>query len=183
MATSTYTVSFSPAGQQCVSPTERADQPPLVTRKFPFLEGLMLLIHWAAWLAIVVTLWVLSPRGKASDVLFSFTNIAGWPNAATATLVGILTAWSVFVGYDSSVHMSTFESTNLSALSWTAKTNLEFSGECKGRLEDGALLVDDSVWHQLGSGFHYGNHFDLLRWRCGQSPCRCKHNSVCFNLL
>lgn len=66
----------------------------------------MLSIHWAAWLAIVVTLWVMSPRGKASEVLFTFTNGGGWSSAGTASLVGILTAWSVFVGYDSSVHMS-----------------------------------------------------------------------------
>ena len=78
-----------------------------LTKKFPLLEGIMLCIHWAAWLAIVVTLWVTSPRGKASEVLFTFTNGGGWPSAGAATLVGILTAWSVFVGYDSSVHMST----------------------------------------------------------------------------
>ena len=69
----------------------------------------MLLIHWAAWLAIVVTLWVTSPRGKASEVIFTFTDGGGWGSAAGATLVGVLTAWSVFVGYDSSVHMSTFD--------------------------------------------------------------------------
>ena len=78
----------------------------LVTKKFPLLEAIMLCIHWTAWLAIVVTLWVTSPHGKASEVLFTFTNGGGWPSAGAATLVGILTAWSVFVGYDSSVHMS-----------------------------------------------------------------------------
>ena len=69
----------------------------------------MLTIHWAAWLAIVVTLWVTSPRGKASEVLFTFTDGGGWGSAAGASLVGVLTAWSVFVGYDCSVHMSTFD--------------------------------------------------------------------------
>ncbi|KAK4890387.1 hypothetical protein LTR27_010915 [Elasticomyces elasticus] len=76
------------------------------TRRFPLLEGIMLIIHWAAWLAIVVTLWVMSPHGKASEVLFTFTNGGGWSSAGAATLVGVLTAWSVFVGYDSSVHMT-----------------------------------------------------------------------------
>ena len=78
----------------------------LVTRKFPILEGIMLTIHWAAWIAIIVTLWVTSPRGKASEVLFTFTNGGGWPSAGAATLAGTLSAWSVFVGYDSSVHMT-----------------------------------------------------------------------------
>jgi len=70
---------------------------------------MMLLIHWAAWIAIVVTLWVTSPRGKASEVLFTFTDGGMWGSAAGASLVGVLTAWSVFVGYDCSVHMSTFD--------------------------------------------------------------------------
>ena len=69
----------------------------------------MLVIHWAAWLAIVVTLWVTSPRGKVSDVLFTFTDGGMWGSLGGATLVGVLTAWSVFVGYDSSVHMSTWD--------------------------------------------------------------------------
>ncbi|KAK3117346.1 hypothetical protein LTR53_001397 [Teratosphaeriaceae sp. CCFEE 6253] len=77
-----------------------------LTRKFPILEGIMLTIHWAAWIAIVVTLWVTSPRGKASEVLFTFTNGGGWPSGGVATLAGVLSAWSVFVGYDSSVHMT-----------------------------------------------------------------------------
>ena len=94
----------------------RADILALVTKKFPILEGIMLLIHWAAWLAIVVTLWVTAPRGKASDVLFTFTNGDLWASPGAATLVGILTAWSVFVGYDSSVHMSTFDPVGLFAL-------------------------------------------------------------------
>ncbi|KAK5693881.1 hypothetical protein LTR17_024947 [Elasticomyces elasticus] len=84
----------------------QADSLAVVTRKFPILEGIMLTIHWAAWIAIVVTLWVTSPRGKASEVLFTFTNGGGWPSAGVATLAGILSAWSVFVGYDSSVHMT-----------------------------------------------------------------------------
>ncbi|KAK1045587.1 hypothetical protein LTR74_018108 [Friedmanniomyces endolithicus] len=77
-----------------------------LTRKFAILEGIMLTIHWAAWIAIVVTLWVTSPRGKASEVLFTFTNSGGWPSGGVATLAGVLSAWSVFVGYDSSVHMT-----------------------------------------------------------------------------
>ncbi|KAK0822651.1 hypothetical protein LTR73_009152 [Friedmanniomyces endolithicus] len=59
-----------------------------LTRKFAILEGIMLTIHWAAWIAIVVTLWVTSPRGKASEVLFTFTNSGGWRSGGVATLAG-----------------------------------------------------------------------------------------------
>lgn len=66
----------------------------------------MLLLHLAAWLAILVTLWVTSPRGRAEDVLFTFTNGGGWSSAGVATLIGLITAWSSILGYDSSVHMT-----------------------------------------------------------------------------
>ncbi|KAK5127758.1 hypothetical protein LTR85_004874 [Meristemomyces frigidus] len=56
-----------------------------LTKKFAVLEGIMLTIHWAAWLAIVITLWATSPHAKPSEVLFTFTNGGG---------------------YDSSVHMT-----------------------------------------------------------------------------
>ncbi|KAK0301492.1 hypothetical protein LTR82_018300 [Friedmanniomyces endolithicus] len=59
-----------------------------LTRKFAILECIMLTIHWAAWIAIVVTLWVTSPRGKASEVLFTFTNSGGWRSGGVATLAG-----------------------------------------------------------------------------------------------
>ena len=42
-----------------------------LTKRFPIFESIMLVIHLAAWLAIIVTLWVTSPRGDASEVLFT----------------------------------------------------------------------------------------------------------------
>lgn len=77
-----------------------------MTRKFPLFESIMLIIHFAGWLAIVVVLWVTSPRGNAHEVLFTFTNGGGWSSPAVATLVGVITAWSSLLGYDSAVHMT-----------------------------------------------------------------------------
>ena len=77
-----------------------------LAKKFPVLEIIMLFVHLGGWLAVIVTLWVTSPHGNASDVPFSFSNGGGWRNAGIATLVGVLTPWSSLFGYDSSVHMS-----------------------------------------------------------------------------
>ena len=81
-----------------------------LAKKFPMLESIMLFIHLAGWAAVIVTLWVTSPRGQANEVLFTFSNGGNWSNAGVATLIGVLTPWSSLVGYDSSVHMSTYPS-------------------------------------------------------------------------
>lgn len=77
-----------------------------LAKQFPMLEGIMLIIHMASWAAFVVTLWVTSPRGDPRDVLLTFNNGGGWSSSGTATLVGVLTACSALIGYDSAVHMS-----------------------------------------------------------------------------
>lgn len=79
-----------------------------LARKFPLIEGIMLCIHLAGWAAVIVTLWVTSPRGNAHEVIFTFSNPGGWENAGVASLIGVLTPWSSLVGYDSSVHMSEY---------------------------------------------------------------------------
>ncbi|KAK6419559.1 hypothetical protein LTR81_007381 [Elasticomyces elasticus] len=77
-----------------------------LSQHFPALEGIMVVIHLASWVAFVVVLWVASPIGNAKDVLLTFNNGGGWVNPAGATLIGVLTACSGLLGYDSAVHMT-----------------------------------------------------------------------------
>lgn len=77
-----------------------------LARIFPLFEGIVLFIHLAGWAAVVVTLWIMSPRAAASETLLSFANGGGWSSAGASTLIGVLTPLSALVGYDSAVHMS-----------------------------------------------------------------------------
>ena len=77
-----------------------------LAHQFPALEGIMVVIHLASWVAFVVVLWVTSPIGDAKDVLLTFNNGGGWVSPGGATLIGVLTACSGLLGYDSAVHMS-----------------------------------------------------------------------------
>lgn len=77
-----------------------------LSKQFPALEGIMIVIHMASWVAFVVVLWVTSPIGNANEVLLTFNNGGGWSSPAGATLIGVLTACSGLLGYDSAVHMS-----------------------------------------------------------------------------
>ena len=78
----------------------------------PLMEGVILLVHFAGWAAVIVTLWVTSPRADAYTTLMTFSNGGGWSSEGASALIGVLTPLSALCGYDSSVHMS--ESSSLS---------------------------------------------------------------------
>lgn len=81
-----------------------------LAKQFPALEGIMIVIHMASWVAFVVVLWVTSPIGTPKEVLLTFNNGGGWVSEGGAALIGVLTACSGLLGYDSAVHMSTLRS-------------------------------------------------------------------------
>ncbi len=69
-----------------------------LTYHFPALEGIMVVIHLASWVAFMVVLWVTSPIGDANDFLLTFNNGAGWVSPGGATLIGVLMACSGLLG-------------------------------------------------------------------------------------
>jgi len=77
-----------------------------LARIFPLFESIALFVHFAGWAAVVVTLWVTSPRAGVRETLFTFSNGGGWSSTGVATMVGVLTPLSALCGYDSAVHMS-----------------------------------------------------------------------------
>lgn len=74
--------------------------------KLPLVEGLVLIIHVLGFFAVLISLWVLSPRGSASDVFGTITNLGGWSTNGLSFMVGILTPVYTLLGADSAVHMS-----------------------------------------------------------------------------
>lgn len=49
----------------------------------PFVEDIVLFLHFAAWLAMLVPLWVLAPKANHSEVWNSFVD-AGWRNSESS---------------------------------------------------------------------------------------------------
>lgn len=75
-----------------------------LARKLPLIEGIVLLIHICAFIGILVTLWVLAPRGDSS-VFTTFTD-GGWNSLGGSTLIGITSGILPLLGADAAVHMS-----------------------------------------------------------------------------
>jgi choline transport protein len=77
-----------------------------LAKKLPLVEGIVLIIHVFGFFAVIVTLWVLGPRGDAAEVFTTFNNFGNWNSDATSALVGILAVMIPLLGADAAVHMS-----------------------------------------------------------------------------
>lgn len=71
----------------------------------PLIEGVILVLHFAGFLAIVVVLWVLGPRSPSSLVWNNFID-AGWGSTGLASMVGLITSAGSFAGGDAPAHMA-----------------------------------------------------------------------------
>ncbi|OAA81607.1 Amino acid/polyamine transporter I [Akanthomyces lecanii RCEF 1005] len=78
----------------------------LLARKLPLIEALVLVIHVFGFFGILVTLWVLSPRGDAKTVFTEFNDGGEWGSFGGSALVGILAGILPLLGADAAVHMS-----------------------------------------------------------------------------
>jgi choline transport protein len=76
-----------------------------MAERLPLLEGVLLILHWVGFFAIIITLWVMAPRGDAKTLLLGFTNEGKWPSKGLSAMIGLSTPIGVLVGSDSAVHM------------------------------------------------------------------------------
>ena len=121
------------------------------------IEGVMLSIHLAGWVAVMITLWVMSPRGRVANVIFTFSNPAGWPNAGVASLIGVITPWGSVIGYDSSVHMSMFPASRCGG-----PADVYSSRERERCLAHDSAVSAVSIRAERSAGFHCVCDDDIL---------------------
>lgn len=76
------------------------------TRLLSKVEGLILVLHVSAFLAVLVPLVYLSPHGTATDVFVTFSNNAGWSSNGLAWFVGLISANLPLIGYDGPAHLA-----------------------------------------------------------------------------
>jgi choline transport protein len=75
-------------------------------RRLPLIEGFAMALHILGFLAFLIVLWVMGPRGNADAVFTDFQDVNGWGNTGLATLVGLLSPITTIVGADSVCHLS-----------------------------------------------------------------------------
>jgi choline transport protein len=73
----------------------------------PKFEVFIIIFHIAGFIAIVATLWALTPKHNSAQFVFTTTlNEGGWPTQGLSYCVGFLGNVATFVGADASVHMA-----------------------------------------------------------------------------
>lgn len=77
-----------------------------LVKKLPLIEGIVLIVHIFGFFAVLVTLWVMGPRGNAHEVFTTFNNYGGWSSDGLSAVVGILAVMIPLLGADGAVHMS-----------------------------------------------------------------------------
>ncbi|KAK5207732.1 hypothetical protein LTR99_010850 [Exophiala xenobiotica] len=77
-----------------------------LVKKLPLVEGIVLIVHIFGFFAVLITLWVLGPRGNAHDVFTQFNNYGGWSSNGLSAVVGVLAVMIPLLGADGAVHMS-----------------------------------------------------------------------------
>ncbi|EGP88174.1 uncharacterized protein MYCGRDRAFT_71654 [Zymoseptoria tritici IPO323] len=73
----------------------------------PRFEFMMVIFHLVGFVAILTTLWVMTPTiGSAESVWLTSLNEGGWPTQGLSYCVGFLGNVATFVGADASVHLA-----------------------------------------------------------------------------
>ncbi|PYH89328.1 amino acid transporter [Aspergillus ellipticus CBS 707.79] len=72
----------------------------------PKIEGLILILHTAGFVAILIPLVYLAPHKSPDFVFGSFINSSGWSNAGLTWLIGLMGTNLPFIGYDGPCHMA-----------------------------------------------------------------------------
>ena len=77
------------------------------TRLLSLIEGLILIVHVTAFLAVLVPMIYFSPHGSAKSVFVTFTDLGGWDSDGLAWFIGFsLSANLPLIGYDGPAHLA-----------------------------------------------------------------------------
>lgn len=77
-----------------------------LAKRLPLVEGLVLILHVLGFFAIMIPLWVFSPRSDASTVFTQFNDDGGWGSTGLACIVGLIGPVVSLLGSDAATHMS-----------------------------------------------------------------------------
>jgi amino acid transporter len=77
-----------------------------LAKKLPLIEGIVLVVHIFGFFAILVTLWVMGPKGDPYTTFTTFNDYGMWNSYGLATLSGLVAVVLPLLGADAAVHMS-----------------------------------------------------------------------------
>jgi amino acid transporter len=78
-----------------------------LSRHLPLVEGVIVILHFAGFFAVIIPLWVMSDRShSASEVFTLFQDNMMWDNLPLAVILGLTSATATFIGLEAGAHMA-----------------------------------------------------------------------------
>lgn len=83
----------------------------VLVKQLPKIETVVLVLYFAGFFGIVITLWVLAPKTPAKTVFTEFQNNGGWSSQGLSVLIGLTGPMYTTLGLDCGVHLGTLVTT------------------------------------------------------------------------
>ena len=83
----------------------------VLVKQLPKIEVIILVLYFAGFFGIVITLWVLAPKAPAKTVFTEFQNNGGWSSQGLSVLIGLTGPMYTILGLDCGVHLGTLVTT------------------------------------------------------------------------
>ena len=83
----------------------------VLVKQLPRIEVVVMVLYFAGFFGIVITLWVLAPKTPAQTVFKEFQNNGGWPSEGLSVLIGLTGSVYTILGLDCGVHLGTLDTT------------------------------------------------------------------------
>lgn len=132
----------------------------VLAKRLPAVEGVVLTIHIMGLFAVIVPLWILSPRATSNEALLTFTNGGGWPTTGLSAMIGLLTPMGSLCGFDCAVHMCQYAIT----VSPQSEADVGCSGRGRGCQQNPPKINHVVSLSQRSNGLYHGHHYVLLSW-------------------
>ncbi|KAF2473755.1 amino acid transporter [Lindgomyces ingoldianus] len=76
------------------------------SKTLPLVEGIIVILHVAGFIAVLIVLWVMADRAPVDVVFKLFEDNMGWGSTPLSVMVGLVGAASCFVGIEAGAHMA-----------------------------------------------------------------------------
>ena len=75
-------------------------------KTWPMMQNVLLIIHFFAFMVVIIIFWILAPTNDAGTVFLSFSNRGGWGTLGLALQIGQTSAIYAANGSDAAVHVA-----------------------------------------------------------------------------
>lgn len=154
----------------------------LLVRLLPLAEGTILVIHVAAWFAILISITAVGPHHTNAEVWDQFLSLGGYSSNGTSFFVGLIGPVFAFMGADGATHMSEEVANPRTTVPWALVSSISLNGVLGFGMLIALLYCQGDIMQNLdtGTGFPF---LEALLQALGSLPWVTAYTSLLLVLL